>query len=277
MTSPRGTAARVKNGPVPDAAEVPLVGGTANRGAVVRVEKTVHRPLRPTSPATHALLRHLEAVGFEGAPRFLEVDRQGREVLSFVPGRAVYPPYPPWALTDDALRSVGRLLRAYHAAVASFDPALHAWPQSPPPGYAGGPVSHNDPNLDNVVFREGRAVALIDFDLASPGSTLWDVAAAARLWAPLRPNRLITDARRGRALRRLRVFLDAYGVDADTRGGIADAVLANHDWCYDIVRGGAEGGHEAFAEHWNGGAAQRAERTRAWYVESRDVLLRAVS
>ena len=73
------------------------------------------------------------------------------------------------------------------------------------------------------------------------------------------------------------VLSDAYGADADTRGGIADAVLANHDWCYDIVRGGAEGGHEAFAEHWNGGAAQRAERTRAWYVESRDVLLRAVS
>jgi len=47
-------------------------------------------------------------------------------------------------------------------------------------------VSHNDPNLDNVIFSGDRAVALIDFDLAGPGSAAWDVACAARLWAPLR-------------------------------------------------------------------------------------------
>ena len=47
-------------------------------------------------------------------------------------------------------------------------------------------MSHNDPNLDNVIFSGDRAVALIDFDLAGPGSAAWDVACAARLWAPLR-------------------------------------------------------------------------------------------
>ena len=45
-------------------AEILLVGGTANRGQVVRVGNTVRRPQRPTSPATHALLRHLADVGF---------------------------------------------------------------------------------------------------------------------------------------------------------------------------------------------------------------------
>ena len=41
-------------------AEIPLLGGTANRGRVHRVGDTVRRPLRPTAPAVHALLRHLE-------------------------------------------------------------------------------------------------------------------------------------------------------------------------------------------------------------------------
>ena len=59
----------------------------------------------------------------DGAPRFLGLDDQGREVLSYVPGEAVTPPYPTWALTDQALESVAHLLRAYHDAVSSFDPA----------------------------------------------------------------------------------------------------------------------------------------------------------
>ena len=57
--------------------EVLLLGGIANAGHVVRVGDTVRRPQRSWSAATHTLLRHLEAVGFEGAPRFLGADSQG--------------------------------------------------------------------------------------------------------------------------------------------------------------------------------------------------------
>ena len=101
--------------------EVPLTGGTANRGLVVRSGQTVRRPQRPNSDAIHALLGHLEEAGFDGAPRFLGTDVRGREVLSYISGEAVTPPYPPWSLTDAALRSVAELLRRYHEAVAGFD------------------------------------------------------------------------------------------------------------------------------------------------------------
>ena len=117
--------------------EITLEGGLANHGQVVRVGDTVRRPQRPTSPATHALLRHLADVGFAGAPRFLGIDEQGREVLSYVAGTAVTPPYPAWALTDAALVSVADLLRDYHRAVSGFDPSPHAWPTPPPPPFAG--------------------------------------------------------------------------------------------------------------------------------------------
>ena len=166
--------------------EVPLTGGTANRGLVVRSGQTVRRPQRPNSDAIRALLGHLEQAGFDGAPRFLGTDVRGREVLSYISGEAVTPPYPAWSLTDAALRSVAELLRRYHEAVAGFDATAHRWPRLPPEPYSGTLVCHNDPNLDNVVFRAGKAVALIDFDLASPGTALWDVAAAVRLWSPLR-------------------------------------------------------------------------------------------
>lgn len=245
--------------------EVPLLGGTSNRGQVVRVGDTVRRPPHATGASTRALLDHLESVGFDGAPRHLGTDHRGRVVLTYVVGDAVTRPYPAWAMTDAALRSVADLLRRYHAAVAGFDPSGLDWPRPVPAQYSGGLVSHNDPNLDNVIFRDGRAVALIDFDLASPGSALWDVAAAARLWAPLRLDTDIDDQRRGAALRRFRRFVDDYGLGEQERAALPAAVLRNHDWSYRIVQDGVRSGHEAFTEYWRSGAGARADRTRWWY------------
>jgi aminoglycoside phosphotransferase (APT) family kinase protein len=204
------------------------------------------------------------------------VDDQGREVLSFLPGTPVVPPYPDWALTDEALASVAHLLCAYHRAVATFDPTPHAWSPSPPPAYVDGLVSHNDLNLDNVVFRGGRAVALIDFDLASPGSRLWDVACAARLWAPLRPDDAIDDARRGRGLARLRLFVDSYGVPARDRPRVVEAVRENHGWFRELIRTHAEEGHAVFAEHWNPEARERARRYGEWFAAQEQAMRRAL-
>lgn len=254
--------------------EVELVGGTANRGQVVRVGDTVRRPERPSSPAVHALLEHLAGIGFDGAPRFLGIDESSREVLSFIPGETVVPPYPAWSMTDAALTSVARLLYRYHEAVAGFDPSGHEWVEPVPAAYAGKLVSHNDPNLDNVVFRDGEAVALIDFDLAGPGSVLWDVATAVRLWAPLRPEPDIADPRRGRALTRMRLFADAYGLSGPDRDRLVDAVVANHVWCMDYVRRGAENGHEWFRRRWHGGESELTDRTNAW-LTAYDATLRA--
>src|SRR4051812_26062211 len=106
--------------------EVVLEGGTSNHGLVVRVGDTVRRP--PSPAAVQSLLRHLESVGFDGAPRHLGTDEHGREVLSWIDGEAAIVPYPAWALTDTALESVADLLRRYHRAVRSFDPTGLDWP-----------------------------------------------------------------------------------------------------------------------------------------------------
>jgi Phosphotransferase enzyme family len=256
--------------------EAPLPGGVANRGLVVRVGDTVRRPQRRTSPAAHALLRHLEAVGFAGAPRLLGVDSRGREVLSYIPGTAVVPPFPEWALTDEALVSVAGLLRDYHRAVADFDPAPYTWPQSPPEAFGRDIVSHNDLNLDNVIFRDGRAVAFIDWDLSSPGSRLWDVACAARQWAPLRPDAAIHDTRRGRAFERLRLFVESYGLEEADRGRVVAAVLENHAWFGRLIARYVAAGHEGFTEYSRSSARVEGEKYRRWLADNDGALREAL-
>jgi len=103
-------------------AEEQLVGGVANKGAVVRVGDTVRRPAGPWSATTRSLLEHLESVGFDEAPRYLGTDEQGRDVLSYIEGVVPLPPFPDWSMTDDVLVDLAGLLRRYHQAVASFDP-----------------------------------------------------------------------------------------------------------------------------------------------------------
>jgi hypothetical protein len=75
-------------------AEEPIgqaLGGGWEAGPV-RIGDTVRRRSGRWTPAVHALLRHLESVGFDAAPRVLGVDGQGREVLSYIEGQAgVYP------------------------------------------------------------------------------------------------------------------------------------------------------------------------------------------
>jgi len=248
--------------------EVELAGGTSNHGLVVRVGDTVRRPKSPASAAVHALLRHLERVGFDGAPRLLGTDDEGREVLSFVAGVAATPPYPPWARSDQALASVADLLRRYHAAVQGFDPTPYHWGSRVPAAFRTGLVSHNDPNLDNVVFRDGEAVALIDFDLASPGSPLWDVALAARLWVTLRAPRDVGDERAERVHERLRFFVEAYGLHEHDRRRVATAVLQTHGWSYDIIHAGASRGQPGYVGYWTAAARAHDVRGRRWLADN---------
>ena len=126
----------------------------------------------------------------------------------------------------------------------------------------------------NVVFRDGRAVALIDFDLAGPGSAAWDFAAAARSLAPLLDETDVLDARCGRALERFRILLAASGLARSDRRRVAEAVLANHDWTYAIVTEAAAAGHQGFADHWRA-VAPTALRARRWCQRHRRDLLAA--
>ncbi|WP_312874611.1 aminoglycoside phosphotransferase family protein [Actinomadura litoris] len=252
--------------------EMPLSGGDVTEG-VVRVGDTVRRPLRAHSPAVHGLLRHLESVGFE-APRVLGVDEGGREILSWVPGEAALRPLAPHVVTEGALEGVARLLRGYHEAVAGYVAPDGAPWESEASNLDGAPeiIGHCDVTPENVVFRDGVPVALIDFDLARPTTRLYDVVTALRHWAPIADpadrDALLYRADVGR---RLRVFCDAYGLDREERRQVLPAARVRFERSYLAMESKARRGG-GWARIWQGGAGPRIRRAQDWLERHWDEL-----
>lgn len=199
-----------------------LGGGLANLGQVVKRGDTVERPATPHAAALHSYLRALRDAGFDCAPEPKQLTGE-REVLSFVHGDVAIPPYPQWSRDEDVLASVGRLLRRMHDASAAIPIPDADWPTDfadPEAASAQNLVlCHNDACLENVVFREGEAAALIDFDFAAPGRPLWDLAMSAWYWVPMVPQAIAAvEGFDGMdSPDRLRIMVDAYGLDGADR------------------------------------------------------------
>ncbi len=141
----------------------------------------------------------------------------GVEVLSFVEGETPTTEDVANWIDDAVLASVGRLLRRYHDAIASFKPPSWArWQQTSIPT-TGTLVCHTDLYLGNVVFRDRLAVGLIDFDFAHPADPLWDLAMAAWHWVPLSTESMSKHIPESDWARRLRLFVEAYGVETQRR------------------------------------------------------------
>jgi len=247
---------------------------------VVRVGDTVRRPARRSSSAARALLLHLEAVGFEGAPRFLGVDEAGRDVLTFVEGDVPLPPYPSWALTDEALDSLGGLLRRFHDATATFDQtSVTGWSDEWSDPEGGPVVCHNDLFPENVVLRDGRVVAFIDFAEAAPGRRLWDLAIACEEWAPLHaPGARLHHPDRLDGVRRAGLLARAYGLGPERAAELVDVIGQERARELAYVRAQAAAGREPWASHWaQTHGEDRAAADDAWLSDNRAALVRAVS
>jgi hypothetical protein len=248
--------------------EEQLEGGIAHAGQVVRVGGHVLRPSGPHTASIHAYLRAVRRAGFAGVPSPVGIDADGRERLGFVDGDVPAPPYPDWSQTDAALASIARLLRGLHDAARGFDPHGLAWDRSLADPAGGTLVVHNDVELSNVVFRDGLAVALIDFEFAAPGRPVYDLAHLARLCVPLDDD--VDQARVGwrpaDRPERLRLVADAYGLDRAGRGELLTALDDALDRIEDATRRAVDAGHPGAVELWDrtGGGERHARRRRWW-------------
>jgi hypothetical protein len=236
-------------------AEIPLTGGTLS--SVVRVGDTVRRPVRPWTPTIHAVLRHIRDRGFELAPEPLGVDETGREMVSYIPGATVgwSLPWPDWIRDEDLLAAIGVATARYHRAVADFRPAVPVpWQSGPAALQPSELVCHHDLAPYNVVAVNGKLRGIIDWDLAGPGTAVSDLAFVAWQWVPLQGpfvTRFLGWTHPPNRPRRLRLLLDAYGLD--DRTGFIDAVVARVRYNRSIMIRRAAEGDQAYQALVDGG------------------------
>jgi hypothetical protein len=255
-----------------DQAEIPLAGGDVTEG-VVRVGDTVRRPVGPHSPLVHALLTHLQSAGFEGAPRFLGIDGSGREVLSYIDGEVAGRPRPPWFADETRLASIGRLVRAYDDAAASFTPppGVLLDPPAEPPGIPAAPeyppelVGHVDITPENVIFRHGLAYALIDFDLAKPATRAEEMFNAMLWWAPLSDPRDVDPLLRDVDVpRRSRILADEYRLSGTDRERIVEVGVLRTRRAWYLMKQRAETQGGGWQRMWDEGVGDVIKRREAW-------------
>lgn len=233
--------------------EEPLSGGNVSAG-VVRVGDTVRRPAGPWTPAVHAFLNHLHSVGFPGAPRPLGLDERGREVLTWIPGVVPWPDRFDLVEPEAQLVRVGRLIRDLHEAARGFTPPPDArWQVLIPPDETelvdgGELIVHHDLAPWNLVA--GDRWAFIDWDVAAPGSRLWDLAYAAHGFVPLMAD---PAWQRPDAARRLRVLVDAYGLDEAQRRRLAALLAPRTRAMYHFLAEQSRRGVEPWTRLWRQG------------------------
>lgn len=263
-----------------DGPEIALPAGDVTVG-VVRIGDTVRRPRSGASGFVAAYLAHLESVGFDGAPRHLGVDAQGRDVLTFVDGDVPGDPVEDWAAQDAVLPGVARLVRRLHDASAGHrpppKPAVPGRPVSPlPPGEARL-VAHRDVTPQNMVFRGGSAVAVVDFDLADWTTRSLDLANTAMHWVPLCDPRNRAPVFDGVDVgARLRLLLDAYGRDAVSPDLLLEAAALRFGGLFESMGWNAEHLGGGWARMWNEGLREVIRRRVAWFHRVRDELRQAL-
>jgi Ser/Thr protein kinase RdoA (MazF antagonist) len=186
------------------------------------------RPAAPWTTSVHAWLKHLEAVGFAGSPRIVGtgVDAEGWETLQFVVGQATATRV--WS--EEGIYELGQLLRRLHQATATFRAPSHAvWQESfLRSAGVGAIISHGDVAPWNVVVREDRPVAFIDWELAGPVEPLDEVAHTGWLNARLFDDGV--DAIAGlpsaeQRTRHLRCFVDGYELPAQERAELSQRLI----------------------------------------------------
>jgi thiamine kinase-like enzyme len=133
-----------------------------------------------------------------------------------------------------------------HRPAGDHSPTVHALlAHVRATGFDGAEViCHNDVCPENVVYRDGLAVALLDFDFAAPGRRIFDLASLARMWLPTDRAELV----------------DVLGGQMHNGGA--------------FVQRRVDAGDVAFTEMWNQmGGAERYRRREEWFDANRQQFL----
>ena len=248
--------------------------GATDKGSVTTVRRigdTIRRPVGEWTPAVHALLTHLESMGFTRAPRVLGIEGDD-EVLSLLRGEPAFSPWPSVLRSAAGVGELASWLREYHDAVRDFQPPADArWQGRTDEWRPGMIIRHGDLGPWNSIWHGERLAGFIDWDFAAPGHPLDDLAQLAWYAVPLRP---VEQQRRapvdGKDLRgRLTALCDAYGADPDA---VLDALAALQSREASRIERLGGRGEEPWATFLARGDAVEMVAEQAWLRAERAVL-----
>jgi hypothetical protein len=240
-----------------------LTGGNV-ADEVVRVGTTVRKPATKSTPAVHGFLEHLRRVGYTGCPQTFGVDDKGRQILEFIPGDVVHKAG--HNIQTDFQR-IGRLIREFHDAAASFRPPVDASWDSLAPSDGEEIICHNDLAPWNLIVGSERWV-FIDWDNAAPGTRLWDLAWSALSFPPIVPGCKLVDAAVA-----VRALCNGYRLEPSDYGLLVSLMSQRARAASDLLIEGARVGKQPWArlfaesgDHYWGPISDYIERSATAFV-----------
>lgn len=212
--------------------EVVLAGGGST--TVTRAGDVVYRSSKPQSKTVLSLLTFLGNAGFPASPRPIGdgFANDGREMLTFIEGASLQPR----AWSNEAVYEIGEILRKLHDTTAQWTPPDDAywrpWFIREMEGKRTV-IGHGDLGPWNILARDGRPVAFIDWDYVGPLDPMWELAHVAWQNAQLYDDDVaqlnqLPDAP-ARALQ-ARLILDGYGLDHSLRLGFVHRMIRLAVW-----------------------------------------------
>ena len=253
--------------------EIPLIGGRANVGSVVRIGDEVARPAHPQSPFVAHFLDYLRDQGCELGPVPIGFDDRGRQRLGFIAGQAPTSPYPAWAFDEGLLVDVAQRQRDLQVAAQGYVPLEAAtWAVSGgnyfPDGSAGTAYCHNDLCLSNVIvdMDQRRVTGFVDFDYVAPVDRRFDIAVLARHWVPFGDENSAEPVELDR-VRRFQTICDVHDLDHDDRALVVQLGIAFLERARTNVRALADGGNVGFQQMIANGYEATNVETVTWIVD----------
>ncbi|MCL2772390.1 MAG: aminoglycoside phosphotransferase family protein [Oscillospiraceae bacterium] len=229
-----------------------LKGGTQNQ--VEKIGDTVHRTIKG-HPMLHKYLLYLEKEGMPGVPRFLGIDEQEREILSYLSGKTIGRDYDfdhPCLSSDETIKDTGRFIRKLHDKSVGFvRTAIEGgWKNPHFPDDEHEIICHNDNGIWNFIFIEDKIAGMFDFDDCYPGSRIWDLTTPLLFWLPSADGYDPENTEQAEeAKRRINLFFDGYGMNrpADIMDIVVQRIMTYFD---SEEEANANGWYQNMARHF---------------------------
>lgn len=241
---------------------------------VIRLDDRVVRSRSPWSGAAHAVLRHLEEHGFSGAPRLIDTS-DACEMLTYLPGESI-PADLHGYRGDDTLVTVAGAIRSLHRVLSHFQiPKDIVFPEMPGAPIGGSFLCHNDLAPWNTIMRDHGFVGFVDWDLVALATPAWDLAYASWVFVPLYAD----DTAFGDVVtrsRRLKLFLDAYGLPLSERRTFVRLIRQRQMCAYETVEQWGKAGIAGFDRLYRQRLHLGALDDIAWLDSHHDDLQQAI-